>query len=353
MGSGAANLARARSLARSYLRLQRTLEVCQIKLEQLPSQRGKRLQRELEVLLRLLQLLENEPLSAQDTTEIARVLEAMARTQKELQEELFVTLEPDLRQRVRLTMLRVTVTDEELAEQLAQLEEATQGESGSTRGRTRGKRPRPAAEQSAADAWLPQEIAETLPELGMELSPEELDEISSLIGPLLGLLDPEEILAQLEVDWRKEQEDKTISLSVELQAALRSLPAVWIEAMHQTLRLPPRRRKLERIEAIIATLRDGTGLSRLVRRLRKEEQEALSYLLDNGGWQLTGPFCRRFGADDRDGWFWMEDAPTSVLGRLRLHSLVFVGKARVNRRRCRVAVVAEELREPLKVLLVR
>ena len=54
-------------------------------------------------------------------------------------------------------------------------------------------------------------------------------------------------------------------------------------------------------------------------------------------------------ADDADGWFWNEAPPTSILGRLRLHGLAFVGRSATAGRRA--VVVPRELREPLVAVL--
>lgn len=336
----AANLLdRARSLARSHLRLQRGLERCGVDLPALPAGQGQRLQRATELLVQIVDLLAAGHPIPQGASELDHALDGHERELQALQQGILASLTSEQRQGVRRTMMRMAVSDQDLAEHCAALERSWPAEQGG------------GLVKSREMELLPPEIAELLPELGAELDDQQLDELSSMIATLLGCIDPGEILSQLEVDWRKTQEEKTIPLSVGLVPALRAMPAVWIDAVHQVLRLPRQRRKQERIQSIAALLADSAGLARVVRKLRRREREALAYLLEHGGWRLTGPFCRVFGSDSEDGWFWGDEAPASVLGRLRLHALVFVGRALVDGRRCRVAVVAQELREPLQALL--
>ena len=52
-----------------------------------------------------------------------------------------------------------------------------------------------------------------------------------------------------------------------------------------------------------------------------------------------------------DGWFWEEEPPTSTLGRLRVHGLVFVGDRSEKGRNHRTVVIPEDLRETISACL--
>lgn len=69
--------------------------------------------------------------------------------------------------------------------------------------------------------------------------------------------------------------------------------------------------------------------------------------LEEGGQSPTPPVTRRFGSEDDDGWFWNESPPTSVIGRVRLHGLAFVGQAAVEGSLVRTVVIPRELRESI------
>lgn len=86
--------------------------------------------------------------------------------------------------------------------------------------------------------------------------------------------------------------------------------------------------------------------------LSSEECCLLSLLLEkDGGPVPTGSLTRRFGSEDDDGWFWNETPPTSVMGRLRLYGLAFIGRTAVDGRLVRSMVIPKELRPLLLRML--
>jgi tetratricopeptide (TPR) repeat protein len=175
------------------------------------------------------------------------------------------------------------------------------------------------------------------------------DDLSSLL-----LVNPDMLMAQVTRSWRQEQENKPINLNVRLSAALNQCPSQWINGICQQLGLDPKalRVKNKKVTAIQAHLTDPSRLRQVVKALPVDSQRALRYVLDQGGWAKLGPLTRQFGEMDDVGWFWdEEEPPTSPLGQLRVRGLLFVGKAGIEGRNYRVAVIPKELREPLSTLL--
>jgi hypothetical protein len=171
----------------------------------------------------------------------------------------------------------------------------------------------------------------------------ELEDGTFLPGP--GLIG--ELMEWTMQDWRKKVEDKSIQVNTKLQAALNKQPAVWVEAIYEALGLRGARRAKERVKEIAAKLPQAGFLREVLARLPAEAHEALRLVLQRGGWIKYGQLTRRFGSDSGDGWFWNERPPTSTLGRLRLHGLLFVGRAALGGKRWKVGVIPVELRDHL------
>ncbi len=58
-----------------------------------------------------------------------------------------------------------------------------------------------------------------------------------------------------------------------------------------------------------------------------------------------------FGGEEEDSYWWKTEPPISTIGILRLHVLLFVGKAEIGGRMYRVAVVPKDIREELVEML--
>lgn len=172
-------------------------------------------------------------------------------------------------------------------------------------------------------------------------------------GPAMagsGLLGPDDVdwMVDLILDEQKEEQDtKPLPKQGKLRTLLKGLPAVWLDAVAQALDLPIEGRRGEREKAIAERLRDPEVQQRLLRdRLEARERELLELVVK--GPRPVEAIYQEFGNDEDDGWFWNESLPTSVLGRLRLHGLVFVG---YTDRHGVAAIVPKELREDLEELL--
>ncbi|MCD6290366.1 MAG: hypothetical protein J7M34_07675 [Anaerolineae bacterium] len=160
------------------------------------------------------------------------------------------------------------------------------------------------------------------------------------------LMDPDLLMGYVTDRWRKEQEEKPISIHSKLSAALNKSPAPWVNAACQALGLDTKtlRNRKAKTRALVAHLTDPEKLKAAVHGLSTEAREALRMVMEAGGWMKVGPLYRRFGDCEGDGWFWEEEPPESVLGELRTRALLFIGKAPIGSRSYRVAVVPKELR---------
>jgi tetratricopeptide (TPR) repeat protein len=177
------------------------------------------------------------------------------------------------------------------------------------------------------------------------------DDLTSLLS-----VTPDMLMTQLTRSWRQDQENKPITLNTKLSAALNKCPSQWINGICQQLGLDPKalRVKKKKVAVIQARLTDLARLRQVLRALPAASQQALGYVLEQGGWVKLGPLTHKFGDMDDVGWFWdEEEPPVSPLGQLRVRGLLFVGKAGIKGRTYSVAVIPKELRELLSPLLTK
>ncbi len=171
-------------------------------------------------------------------------------------------------------------------------------------------------------------------------------EMAQLFARLSG-----QALARLEQRWRRDIETKLLPVNTTLQAALNKLPAIWIDTICLCLGVPAGRKRREKVTHITSYLSDEINLTTAVTALTPHCQEAMSYVLNSGGWVKYGELSREFGDEKGDGWWWDDNPPQSTIGQLRLRGLLFVGRAAIGSRHYKVAVIASELREPLRKTL--
>ncbi len=150
---------------------------------------------------------------------------------------------------------------------------------------------------------------------------------------------------------RAEAEEKPISLTLTLAAALKQVPVQWLNAAAALYQVAPARLRQERGRALAATLKDPARLRAALAAEAAEVRAALRHVLEQGGWCKLQVLTRRYGTQDGDGFWWDEQPPASPVGRLRVLGLVYVGRARVDGRAYKVAVVPTELRAPLATVL--
>lgn len=81
-------------------------------------------------------------------------------------------------------------------------------------------------------------------------------------------------------------------------------------------------KKAELIELLIEELTDPDNLKRIVAKLSDREQEALRQVMAGGGVMVWAEFEQRYDNDLKESPYWQYHTPESVMGRLRLHSLL-------------------------------
>ncbi len=157
-------------------------------------------------------------------------------------------------------------------------------------------------------------------------------------------------LDAIERRWKTFVESKPLPLNTGLAPALNKLPAHWIDAIalaHNILEPGKRKAKTEQI---VSRLTDKKCLADIVSDLPQDGRKALDYVVNNGGWIKHAQFSRQFGSDSAESWWWIENPPASVPGKLRSRGLLFVGTAILENRRHKVVVVPLELREILQAM---
>jgi hypothetical protein len=268
-------------------------------------------------LIQLLMLLRRGELDAEGT----EVAEALFRVIAELagtRQRILEGLAPEVRERVLLSESRVRISDYDLNKELAAIEFAIAEERG--------------------------EIVE----IAFPIDAEELP------PPFLGLADVEAMMGQALQSWKTEQDQRPLPRQLRLATLLKGIPAIWLEAVCLALGVEPReyRHRKDRERAVARVVSAPSRLRRIVHdRLSVPERELLGFLLEKGGQATSGDVTRRFGRDDDDGWFWNEEPPKSVLGRVRLHGLAFVGRLTASGRSMRTVAIPREVREPLAAAL--
>jgi hypothetical protein len=208
---------------------------------------------------------------------------------------------------------------------------------------------------------------EVFRDLPPKIEPERLEEAHQIFGLGLlqlgirnlprGLLTPAhaDLLLELTLEeWRREQEMRLLPSRLGLASLLKGLPVVWLDAVCAALEIDvdtaPRRRERER--QIAATLLESPSLRRIVLdRLWPDERELLRDLIRQEGRASYTEVLTAYGNDRADGWFWNESPPGSVLGRLRLHGLAFVGVLAGSGWADRTVALPRELVEPLRAAL--
>ena len=172
------------------------------------------------------------------------------------------------------------------------------------------------------------------------------EEVIHGMDALMGLIvSPDALMSHIEDQWRAEAEATPITIHSKHSAALNKLPAEWINGVCIALGLSPAGKKGDKTKQIVAHLSDGENLKKTVTALSPRCRDALQFVLEEGGWVKYGQLSRRFGDEAGDGWWWVQKGPpASVIGQLRARGLLFVGKAPIQSRNYRVAVIPKELR---------
>jgi hypothetical protein len=268
-------------------------------------------------LIDVLMLLRRGELDAEGS-EVAEVLFRVVAELAATRQRILEGLAPEALERVLTAEPRVRIPDYDLNKQLAAIEFAIAEEKG--------------------------EILEVaFPVDAQELPP-----------PFIGLADVEAMMGRALQSWKTEQDQRPLPPQLRLATLLKGIPSIWLEAVCVALGIEPRehRHRTGRERAVARIVSGSDRLRQVVHdRLSASERELLGFLLDKGGQAASDVVTRRFGRDDADGWFWNEEPPTSVLGRVRLHGLAFVGRLATSGRTVRTVAIPREVREPLAITL--
>jgi tetratricopeptide (TPR) repeat protein len=148
---------------------------------------------------------------------------------------------------------------------------------------------------------------------------------------------------------RHDIEEKKLVADPSMGRGLRNMPIQWVRKACAFWNVDCKTRK-EGEAALVAAVTSPAAVRRAVLQLTAEESELLVYLLKRGGQAGMSAVVRKFGAMDKDG-FLVNEPPQSVMGKLWLKGLIFVGRAKIKNRKVKIVTVAVELREALAELL--
>ncbi len=165
----------------------------------------------------------------------------------------------------------------------------------------------------------------------------------------LGIVSPRMMMDLITDSWRADRESKPINLNTTISAGFNKYPMNWINGVARALGISSKEKKKDKIEQIISRL--TTQLEEVIGKLPPESREALKLVIKAGGWVRYNQLSKKFGGEEDDSYFWESEPPASTVGILRLHALLFVGKAGISGRMYKVAVVPKDIREQLAGML--
>lgn len=106
-------------------------------------------------------------------------------------------------------------------------------------------------------------------------------------------------------------------------------------------------KKAEMVERLTTRILDVEIWDEIFKELEKQEREALSWILDSGGWHQWAEFTEKFGDDMDESPYWKYHDPESTPGLLKRAGLLFAGKVDGQE----VAFIPADLRPLLKKFL--
>ena len=167
-------------------------------------------------------------------------------------------------------------------------------------------------------------------------------------GPVVA----EAMMEYMQALWRDRVEEKSLPRNSRLHPALNKLPSQWLEAICKQVKLPAFHRAKERAKALAEHLPLEESLEAIWSQLPEPSRRMLKWIVVNEeGRTSIGELAERFEPEADRSWYWNEgDVPTTPLGLLRLHGVVFVGMTKIGDQREKSAVVPIELREGLRLL---
>ncbi len=157
-----------------------------------------------------------------------------------------------------------------------------------------------------------------------------------------------DIMADMIRSMHEEASTTKITVQSKISAILNKLPIEWINATAAFWQRPDVRLKRDRVKDLSAFLQSDMAAEQLRERLSESETAALAFLMQQGGFVKYHLLSKKFGDEQLDGYWWTEDPPQSVIGRLRLFGIVAVGKAQLDSRQYKIAIIPQDLRETVQ-----
>jgi hypothetical protein len=159
---------------------------------------------------------------------------------------------------------------------------------------------------------------------------------------------PNRMMDMMTSSMSKDEDSKPITLNITISAGLNKFRNSRINAVSKALGISTKDVKKEKMEQIISRL--TTELDKIIDKLPPESREALKLVMDEGCWVKYNKLSSEYG-EENDSYFWETEPPTSTVGVLRVHGLLFVGKAGIGGRMYKVAVVPKDIRKGLEEIL--
>ena len=158
-------------------------------------------------------------------------------------------------------------------------------------------------------------------------------------------------LSQWQEESRQRAHDKAmrtkLELSTETPVTLNSLTRDVLGSVARAWGLNSYGKKAELVNRIIAEMHKLDVVKHVWHQLTQEEQEALRWTLENGGWRGWKGFAEKYGDDWEESPHWNYHEPESIIGRLRQAG--FLAKGTLSGEQ--VVFVPADLRESLKACL--
>jgi hypothetical protein len=159
---------------------------------------------------------------------------------------------------------------------------------------------------------------------------------------------PHRMMDMMTSSMSNNEDSKSITLNLKISAGLNKFRNSQINAVSMALGISKKDVKKDKINQIVSRL--TTELDDVIEKLPPKSREALKLVMDEGGWVKYNKLSKEYG-EENDSYFWETEPPTSTVGMLRLHGLLFVGKAGIDGRNYKVAVVPKDIREELAEIL--
>ncbi len=149
----------------------------------------------------------------------------------------------------------------------------------------------------------------------------------------------------------EEASSKPVTIHSKLGALLNKMPSPWVNAITDFWEIPDERLKRDRVKNIVKFLTDETSVPAIREALAEDEKEALAILTQHDGYVKYNTLARKFGDEYRDSYWWDEDPPRSLIGRLRMMGLAAVGKAPLGSRQYKIILIPKDVRHIVAMVL--